>query len=180
MVAVRDIGEVQFEFLLTNGLFSDMKFLDIGCGRFRTGRYLIPFLDDGNYYAIDRKDYSYMLQKEQKSFTFKQTEDFELFDEMFDMIFAWSVFTHLEDWQISWCLGRVEKVMKEDSKFFSTYFPPRGKPDGKQSFGRILDTNNFVYPLEFFEDQAGCFRLNVEEVEVNHHNENQRMLLWTK
>lgn len=179
MVKLRDIGEVQFEFLLTNGLFSDMKFLDIGCGRYRTGRYLIPYLDEGNYYAIDKKDYSYQLQKEQKKFTFKQTDDFDLFfdGEKFDFIFAWSVFTHLEDWQISWCVSQVSRVMKEDAKFFSTYFPPRGK---QQLYGRMNDTNNFAYPLDFFEDLAECNRLNVKEVEVNHHNENQRMLLWTK
>jgi len=171
------VGQLQFDFLVGQGLTPDMKFLDIGCGPFRTGRYIIPYLEDGNYFGIDRKDYSYPIKNMTKSHTFKQTETFELFDEKFDMIFAWSVFTHLRDVQISDCLSKVVKVMKESSKFFSSYFPPRGE---EQNYGKLYKTNNFVYPLSFFAEQAKWHGLNVDEIEAPLNNENQRMLLWGK
>lgn len=39
--------------LFTLGLLSTHKVADYGCGRLRTGRHLIAFLDPGNYYGLD-------------------------------------------------------------------------------------------------------------------------------
>lgn len=175
----KEIGRNQFNFLLSHGLQPYMKFLDIGCGSFRTGQYLIYYLDEGNYYAIDKTNYSthgIVKGNTGKKMTFKHTDKFEIFNCMFDFIFAWSLFTHLKPYQIVLCLSKVSEVMHSDSMFFASYFPQRGKI----SYGRVGKTNNFVYDLSWIEHIAYKYNISTKEVEVNHHNENQRMILFRK
>src|SRR5271156_2888196 len=48
-----ELGELQRRFLQARGLNPHHKFIDVGAGSFRAGVKLIPYLDAGNYYAID-------------------------------------------------------------------------------------------------------------------------------
>jgi SAM-dependent methyltransferase len=47
------IGQLQLDYLLSAGLLSTHKLLDLGCGALRTGAKLIPYLEPANYYGID-------------------------------------------------------------------------------------------------------------------------------
>jgi SAM-dependent methyltransferase len=49
-----DVGRTQFEFLLKEGLGPKDYFLDVGCGSFRSGRFVIDFLEAGHYFGLDR------------------------------------------------------------------------------------------------------------------------------
>jgi hypothetical protein len=44
-----EIGKLQLDFLVNQGLRPTHKFLDIGCGTLRGGRHFIRYLDAGNY-----------------------------------------------------------------------------------------------------------------------------------
>lgn len=48
-----EMGKLQFDYLIKNGLKPEHKFLDIACGSFRAGRFLIEYLNTNNYYGID-------------------------------------------------------------------------------------------------------------------------------
>jgi SAM-dependent methyltransferase len=51
-----EMGDLQFKFLLNNGLQPENVFLDIACGSLRLGCRIIPFLGSGNYLGIDIKE----------------------------------------------------------------------------------------------------------------------------
>ena len=46
-------GLTVFQVLLEQGLTSDSRLCDVGCGSLRVGRYLITHLEHGLYYAIE-------------------------------------------------------------------------------------------------------------------------------
>jgi len=50
----RTVGILQFSFLREHGLEPESYLLDVGCGAFRLGRLVIPYLKPGHYYGIDR------------------------------------------------------------------------------------------------------------------------------
>ena len=50
-----EMGRLQFDFLVEQGLQPHHKFLDIGCGSMRGGRHFIAHLDPGNYFGVDRE-----------------------------------------------------------------------------------------------------------------------------
>lgn len=164
-------GNEHLNFLKSKGLKPYMKFLDIGCGWFRTGIPVIGYIGKENYYAIDKVDCSGMATKKLGIDTFKQTDDFELFDMTFDFIFAWSVFTHLEDHQIDLCLKNVSKAMHSKSKFFATYFEGKRGVHGKKK-------RCYRYPTSFFKKKAKEYGLICSEVGGEIPSPNQQMLLF--
>ena len=50
-----EIGRLQFEFLLRQGLAPSDCFLDIACGSLRWGVHFINYLDPGNYLGIEKQ-----------------------------------------------------------------------------------------------------------------------------
>jgi len=50
-----EIGRLQFDFLVQQGLEPSHYLLDIGCGSFRGGVRFIHYLDAGNYLGIDKE-----------------------------------------------------------------------------------------------------------------------------
>jgi len=48
------IGELQFNFLVKNGLEPKHFLLDIGCGSLRGGIHFIRFLEECHYFGIDK------------------------------------------------------------------------------------------------------------------------------
>ena len=49
----QEIGDLQFEFLMRNGLAAHHTLIDIGCGALRCGIPIIRYLDCGNYFGLD-------------------------------------------------------------------------------------------------------------------------------
>jgi len=47
------LGQAQFSYLLQEGLQPNHRLLDVGCGAFRLGRKVIPYLNMGNYHGFD-------------------------------------------------------------------------------------------------------------------------------
>lgn len=48
-----EVGDLQFNFLVAQGLKPEHSFLDVGCGCLRGGVRFLKYLDDGNYHGID-------------------------------------------------------------------------------------------------------------------------------
>src|SRR5262249_7117075 len=99
-----EIGQLQFDYLVSQGLKPDDAFLDLGCGVLRGGRHFISYLEAGNYYGIDANPDMIRVGDEvvaqsgstSKQPTLRVTETFDIdFGRQFDKGLALSVFTHL-------------------------------------------------------------------------------------
>jgi hypothetical protein len=49
------VGILQFEFMVSQGLRPQHVLLDVGCGSLRGGVHFIPYLEPGNYLGIDKE-----------------------------------------------------------------------------------------------------------------------------
>ena len=48
------MGKDHFDYLIYHGLKPNHTFFDVGCGALRTGQHIIPYLNSGNYFGLDR------------------------------------------------------------------------------------------------------------------------------
>jgi SAM-dependent methyltransferase len=143
-----EIGALQFDWLARQGLRSDHKFIDIGCGSLRAGVRLIPLLGQ-NYYGIDVSpalisaavDEALAVDPDFPPANLAANGDFALdtFDQFFDVGLAQSVFTHLPLSELARCLNTTAPYFKLGARLYATFF--RGPPDrpvrqpsGKWSF----------------------------------------------
>ena len=119
-----ELGKLQFEFLVRQGLQRAHVMLDIGCGTLRGGRHFIRFLKPRRYFGIDVSEKAIEHAK-------RLVDDEGLRDRLptlianvagdlrfadldgttFDFILAQSVFTHLGPELIRECFEHVGAVM---------------------------------------------------------------------
>ncbi len=180
-----EIGTLQFEFLVKNGLQPYCRMLDIGCGTLRGGRHFIRYLDTGNYSGMDisTRAIEYgkqlvrdedlaskrprLLVNENKDLKFEQFEG-----ETFDYLLAQSVFTHLPPEHIEECFRHIGKIMKAESVFFFTF-------KGTQ-FARV-GLEDFRYPFSFFQTLADRYGFRLGELSADYmHPRGQRMVKLTR
>jgi SAM-dependent methyltransferase len=126
------IGRHQYHYLVANGLRAHHRFLDVACGSLRLGQFLIPFLDEGNYYGLEGEEILVQrglscelmpevvaLKKPRFSFSY----DFDLgFIDCFDFAIAQSLFTHLTIPDIEKCFRQIRRKAMSTSVFYFTYF----------------------------------------------------------
>lgn len=177
-----ELGQLQFNFLLQNGLKPHHSLLDIGCGTLRGGRHLIRYLEAGRYTGIDISAGALAYGRKlliEENLTGREARlvlnegkrlDFsEVTDDRFDYLLAQSVFTHLPEPNIEECFQHVRQVMNEHSLFFFTYMPAtdhirRGE-------------KNFQHPWAFFEDLAERHGYKIEDIADSYaHPTQQRMV----
>src|SRR3954468_23923578 len=54
--AWEEIGRLQFDYLVSQGLRPHHRLLDVGCGAMRGGVHFAAYLDPGHYFGIDVND----------------------------------------------------------------------------------------------------------------------------
>ena len=127
-----EIGGLQFGFLVLHGLKPHHRLLDVGCGSLRAGRWLVRYLEPGNYTGIDISPVA--LHEAKRVIRNERLADrnprlmlgsgrltFEEFSgQTFDFVLAQSVFTHLTDNLIEECFQHVKKVMTPETAFYFT------------------------------------------------------------
>jgi SAM-dependent methyltransferase len=158
------VGKLQLDFMIEQGLKPDARFLDVGCGALRAGIRFVDYLDSGNYYGIDINesllDAGYdiempehlrpKLPREQLRCTDRFDCDFGV---EFDAAIAHSLFTHIPLNDIRLCLYRVAPHMKMGGRFFVTIFEaPANFPldgvlheDTKRKRAQYSERNDFWY-----------------------------------
>lgn len=138
-----EIGKLQFDFLVGQGLEPSSRFLDVGCGALRGGIHFVDYLDADHYYGLDHNErvlkagYELELPEELRTKLPREhlrcTNRFDCeFGVEFDAAIAQSVFTHIPLNAIRLCLFRVARHMKVEGRFFATFFeaPPNFALDG--------------------------------------------------
>ena len=193
-----EMGRLQFEFLVEQGLRPDHRLLDVGCGSLRGGIHFIRYLEPGRYVGIDRsqelllagRDELRQAGLEEKRPELVQMEDFGLsrLGGRFDMGLAQSVFTHLPLNGVIRCLMAVDEVLEPGGRFFATFFE---NPDGKRHVEPIrhptvtgealityFDRDPYHYDVDTFRWICRGTRLEVSVVGEWGHPRDQRMLIF--
>src|SRR5664279_2409282 len=101
-----EVGQLQFDFIVAQGLQPQHVFLDIACGSLRAGVWFIPYLDAGNYLGIEKeaelveRGVEHELRPEvaaekRPEFVISDRFEFARFSKRPDYAIAQSLFTHL-------------------------------------------------------------------------------------
>lgn len=130
-----EAGQLQLDFLVSQGLLPGHRLLDVGCGSFRAGVKLIPFLEPGNYYGLDAVEglleagYRHEIMPNGLDRRFPRANmranevfDATMFGVLFEAALAQSVFTHMPLVNLRTCLEQLAPVMAPGGRFFVTYF----------------------------------------------------------
>jgi SAM-dependent methyltransferase len=122
-------GALQLEFLKSEGLKPHHFLLDIGCGVGRAARRLVPYLEHAHYTGVDISaaalDHAQQLAVSEgwneKCPTFLTNADLDLKNQMFDYLWAHSVFTHLPPQQVEKMIGNAASILRDGGRFLFSY-----------------------------------------------------------
>lgn len=161
-----EIGQLQFDFLCSQGLQPEHVLLDIACGSLRLGVKAIPYLKPGNYMGVEKEqtllDAGVQQELGRERFLSHRPRllcndsfAFERLGVQADMAMAQSLFTHVPASLIERCLVQLRPWLKPDGVFFATYFEvdqPRCNPDQPHDHGYFAYTKEEMIRLG---DQCG-------------------------
>ena len=190
-----EMGELQFEFLLREGLKPNHYLLDVGCGALRGGIHFIRYLDDTHYYGIDsntsliesgkRESEENGLLEKHPQLLVNNKFEVSKFNMSFDYAIAQSVFTHLPINHIIRCLSEMSKVMKAEGVFFATFFEAPTSAYLEQfthQKGGIItnyDQDPFHYSFKEFEWMSKLAGMNVKLIGDWKHPRCQKMIAFS-
>jgi SAM-dependent methyltransferase len=126
------IGATQFGILtLFFGLRERHKLLEIGTGPLRAARFLIPYLNEGHYWGVEPKTESVrlgiefelgsqMANNKKPHFSARDDFGFDEFQEQFDYVLSYSVFTHLPPPHIPIVFAKAARCFHDSSMMLAT------------------------------------------------------------
>jgi hypothetical protein len=127
-----EIGRLQFDFLVSQGLRPHHYLLDIACGSLRAGTHFIPYLEPGHYLGVDKeadliragveRELGAELREARRPVLIVDGEfSFDRFGLRPDYALAQSLFSHLTSDRIEKCLRNLRGVIADDGAFYATY-----------------------------------------------------------
>ncbi len=186
-----EIGQLQIEFLIKQGLQPNHKLLDIACGCLRGGLHFVDYLEQGNYFGIDINASlinAGKLELDSASLTHKLPSllvndcfEFSLFEEQFNYMLSVSLFTHLPMNMILRCLKNAKQCLQPGGSYFSTFFEAPTSvctevivqhPGKKKTY---FDKDPFHYSIEEIKYMASCVGFKVDIIGDWEHPRNQKM-----
>ncbi|WP_100615128.1 class I SAM-dependent methyltransferase [Confluentibacter citreus] len=182
-----EIGKLQFEFLINNGLKPSDIFMDIACGSLRAGIHLIPYLNEGNYLGIDKEEDLINLgiskELDNKWLNIKKPEllisnsfEFNKFSKVPNFAIAQSLFTHLPPDLINFCFKKLSFHFDKKGVFFATYFVSEKKHDNPK---KAHDHGIFKYTIEEIKSFGYSNGWDVEFIGDWNHPRNQQIVKYT-
>jgi len=192
-----EIGLLQLDFLVAQGLQPHHQLLDIGCGALRGGVRLVPYLEPGNYCGVDAsaellaagKRELELIGGQNRRPVLHQDDTFDLgwFGRRFDIVLAHSLFTHLNLNAILLCVVAVSKVIRNDGRFFATFFENPHRPyDLRVGSQSCCDGATFLtfpdsdpYHYDFDTLRGVCESVGMEATNLGDwgHPRSQKMML---
>jgi SAM-dependent methyltransferase len=195
-----ELGQLQLDFLVAQGLRPEQTFLDVGCGSLRGGVKIIAHLDPGRYWGIDNNDVLLRagwdeelgpagLQSRQPREQLVALSDFQ-FDELmpqFDVAIAQSVFSHMSLNRIRRCLARLAPKMVRGGRLFATFFEVPSSADREQALlhepGGISshsDRDPYHYRLRDLEFAVEDLPWHVDYIGNWGHPRDQKMISFVR
>ena len=127
-----EIGKVQIDFMVGQGLQPDDVFVDVACGSLRAGRHFISYLNPNNYLGLDhnrwlieaglKHEIPKQVRKEKgPEFVVSNTFEFDKFTKRPRLGLAQSLFSHLTPDDIHVCLANLKEAMQPGGRFFATF-----------------------------------------------------------
>lgn len=127
-------GRLQLATLVREGIYPQMKVLDLGCGCLRGGYWLIHFLAAGCYFGIEpaaarlQQGIDHVIEPEvlkdkQPRFDTNDRFDMGVFGVKFDIVLARSVWSHASKGQIVTMLDQFVANSTPDAFFLTSYLP---------------------------------------------------------
>jgi SAM-dependent methyltransferase len=188
-----EIGTLQFDYLVAQGLQPGHRLLDVGCGAMRGGIHFAKYLEPSHYYGVDVNESLIQAalthELPQAGFAdrvpaanLRVTDSFDSdFGVQFDYAIAVSLFTHLPLNYIKLCLFQVAKVMPPGGRFFVTYFvaPPELAYD--EPLKQVVATTHsqrdpFHYRVEEMQWAAGVAGWEFRNIGDWDHPRGQQMM----
>ena len=158
-------GNMQRDFLISQGLKPSSYLLDFGCGVGRAARKLVPYMEPGHYFGADisQKALAHAQNvgakegwiKRDPTFIHIESSTFDL-GRKFDFVWAHSVFTHLPAWAIREVVQSIKDMLNPGGRFLFTY-----KHGAKPNRSGL---KQFQYPLQTFEGIAQEFGMKARAV----------------
>lgn len=141
------MGATQFCLLTSLGLRATHSLLDLGCGSLRAGRFLINYLDKGNYFGIEPNRWliedaisnlvgSDLIRLKKPQFDYNNEFKTDVFEEKFDFMVAHSIFSHTGSDLIKSALQNIRASLKDTGVAAVTFV------EGLADF----QGNGWVYP----------------------------------
>ena len=190
-----EMGSLQFEFLVEQGLKPYHKLLDVGCGSLRGGRYFIEYLEAYHYHGIDinpnlmkvgrEKELTSTQSAKVKDSNFIASDNFNVdFDcSNFDYGLALSVFTHLPKSRIEECLTKLAPKFRCGKFYASVFLCEESEYDNEleQEMGikTYPDTDPYHYTEAQLHEVASNTGWQVQIIGDFGHPRNQKMALFT-
>ena len=182
-----EIGKLQYDFLLTQGLKPSDVFLDIACGSLRAGVHLIPYLNEGNYLGIDKEKKlidlglkhelsSELYHKKKPELLISSNFEFNKFSKAPNFAIAQSLFTHLPSELINTCFIKLKDYFDKKGVFFATYFISESINDNPKI---AHDHGIFKYTIEEVKQFGNTNGWNVEFIGDWNHPRNQQIVKYT-
>lgn len=129
-----EIGRVQFDFMVRQGLRPQDVLVDVGCGSLRGGRFFIVYLEPEHYLGIDqhgwlikaglKHEVAKRLREEKRpQFVISDRFEFHRFGKRPNYGVAQSLFSHLTEEDIHLCLANLRAQMQAGGRFYATFVP---------------------------------------------------------
>lgn len=127
------IANLQYNFMVSQGLKPEHILLDIACGSLRAGRLFINYLSEGNYLGLD-KEINLIIHgvaeelgiqtfsAKQPVFVVSDKFEFHKFTKQPDFAIAQSLFTHLTPTGIYTCLSALRGYITKKVVLYITFF----------------------------------------------------------
>ena len=166
-----EIGKVQIDFMIGQGLKPDDVSVDVACGSLRAGRHFINYLDPDNYLGLDhnkwlieaglKHEIAEKVSKEKRpEFVVSKAFEFDKFTKRPKLGLAQSLFSHLTSDDIHLCLANLKEAMQPGGRFFATFIP-KGRRAAAFADRGIL-TSDYENPDESGDDLA--FEYDAEDI----------------
>jgi len=180
-----EIGRLQFDFLVQQGLKPTHCFLDIACGCLRGGINFIQYLEPGNYLGIEKEssliDIGIHSELGKEIYEHKKPElvvsgafEFHKFSKRPHFSLAQSLFSHLSETDICLCLKHLGQFVGPDHIFFATFL--EGDSVGNPTDSHSL--KGFEYTraaMEHFGESNGWKATYIGDW---NHPRNQKMIKY--
>lgn len=190
------MGQLQFEYLLSQGLKPEHRLLDLGCGALRGGLHFIRHLQPRNYTGVDANASllkAGKLELERSGLSCKRSDlvqeaEFraEAWGGGFDFVLSISLLTHLPATLVRRCFFAVSESLAPQGSYHASFFeapsadlpgPLTHSPGNINSFANCDPYHQSRLQMEDFAKEAGLVPISCGEW---NHPRGQRMIVFGK